>query len=272
MLKLTYKNNAVVPLELPNMKPCQLRELSTEAISQTQVFHGNEESTLDEFFEISGDCSDELIEFHGDLSGVHWIGSEMKSGKILIHSNVGRHVGSEMKGGEIEVRGNCGDWVGAEMVGGKIHVHGNAGHLIGSAYRGSAKGMSGGVILIEGNGGNEIGHTMRRGLIAIGGDVGDLIGFNMLAGSIVTFGKSGIRHGAGMKRGTIALFGEFDSASVLPTFRYACQMQPTALTLLLKELSEQGFEKSQELKSFEVDLFNGDMLEGGRGEILLRHS
>jgi formylmethanofuran dehydrogenase subunit C len=167
------------------------------------------------------------------------------------------------------VLGDASDWVGGEMHGGLIHVRGKAGHLVGSAYRGSAKGMTKGTILIGGAAGNEIGHSMRRGLIAVGGDIGDLAGLNMLAGSIVLFGNSGIRHGAGMKRGTIAFLGP-TAPPLLPTFRRACRYRPEVLQLIYRQLRRHEFRIPDELFTCAYDLFNGDFLAGGRGELLIR--
>ena len=172
-------------------------------------------------------------------------------------------------GGEIHVAGDASDWVGGEMHGGLIHVHGRAGHLIGSAYRGSKRGMTGGTILIEGDAGNEVGHTMRRGWICVGGRAGDAAGFNMIAGSIFVFGEHGIRYGAGMRRGTIALFGA-DEPNMLPTFRHACRFRPPIFATMLADLSRHEFPFDPSLASAEYDLYHGDMLDGGRGEVLVR--
>ena len=171
-------------------------------IERFEIFHGNEQRPLADFFAVSGETSDGRIDFDGDLQGVHWIGAGMTEGVIRVNENVGRHLGSEMTGGEVHVAGNAGDWVGGEMHGGLIHVRGRAGNLIGAAYRGSPRGMTGGTILIDGDVGNEVGHTMRRGLLAVGGACGDFVGINMIAGTILVFGACGIRPGAGMRRGT----------------------------------------------------------------------
>jgi formylmethanofuran dehydrogenase subunit C len=153
---------------------------------------------------------------------------------------------------------------------GLIHIHGNAGHLTGAAYRGSSKGMTGGTILVDGNAGNEIGLTMRRGLIAIGGAAGDTIGFNMIAGTVVVFGECGIRPGAGMRRGTLALLGP-NPPRVLPSFRYASTYRPLAVNLMLRNLRDKGFCVDETLMESEYDLYHGDLVSVGRGEILFRH-
>ena len=267
-LQLRLKTSSPVPLEVEGVVPDACRDQPLSDIERLPIFHGNREVPLAEFFDVSGDPSDSRIAWQGDLSGVHWIGAKMGSGEMMIEGDGGRHIGSEMSGGEIHVDGNAGDWVGGELRGGLIHVHGSAGHLIGAAYRGSQRGMTGGTILIKGDVGNEIGHTMRRGLLVVGGNCGDLAGFNMLAGTILVFGDSGIRHGAGMRRGTIGLFGQ-QRPELLPTFQGGSRCRLVALSLIWKELQRLDFEVPERLRLGEFQLFHGDMLAGGRGEILL---
>jgi formylmethanofuran dehydrogenase subunit C len=269
VLKLQYKGGAEVPLEVEGICPDTLRGETLPVIEKREVFHGNVRVPLAEFFTVSGDSSDACHQWDGDLAGVHWIGAGMTEGTICISSNGGRHIGSEMSGGQITVEGDASDWVGAEMKGGLIEVRGRAGHLIGSAYRGSAKGMTGGTILVHGDVGNEIGHSMRRGLLAVGGDTGDLVGFNMLAGTILIWGESGIRHGAGMKRGTIAFMGDH-RPQPLVSFKKGCRYRSEVMSLILKYLERLGFPVPAETWDADFDLFHGDMIEGGRGEMLLK--
>ena len=259
-----------IPLELEGITPEVVRDLDLAAIEQLEIFEGNEKATLGQFFQISGDPSDGEIRFQGDMSGVHWIGTKMSSGHITIEGNVGRHLGSEMSGGRIDVMGDASDWVGAEMKDGQIHVRGRVGHLVGAAYRGSSVGMRGGTILVDGDAGNEVGHTMRRGMIAIGGSAGDLVGFNMLAGTILIGAGQGIRHGAGMTRGTLVFLAE-EAPELLPTFVSGGRQQPLVMTMLNRELAELGYVCADQLLN-EFDLYHGDQLEGGRGEILVRAS
>jgi len=269
-LRLTLRpRTSTVPLEVEDITPDAVRGKSLAEIEKLEVFEGNVKSRLADFFSVNGHASDEIHEWEGDLTGVHWIGAKMQSGKVVVSGNAGRHIGSEMRGGEIHVLGDAGDWVGGEMHGGLIHVRGKAGHLIGAAYRGSAKGMTKGTILIGGDAGNEIGHSMRRGLIAIGGSMGDLAGINMLAGSIFVFGEGGIRHGAGMKRGTIAFLGN-SRPPLLPTFRRACLYRPEVLQLVFRRLRRLDFAVADELLTCRYEIFNGDFLCGGRGEMLFR--
>lgn len=267
-LILELEQSTTIPLELEGITPDAVRELDNVEIEKLEIFEGNQKSQLGDFFRVTGNAGDGEMRLIGDLAGVHWIGAKMKDGHITIEGDVGRHVGSEMAGGRIDVHGEASDWVGAEMKDGLIHVRGRAGHLVGAAYRGSAVGMRGGTILVDGDAGNEIGHTMRRGLIAIGGSIGDLAGFNMLAGTILVGNAMGIRHGAGMHRGTLVFLSD-QPPELLPTFTFGGRQQPIVLTLLSRELRQLGFEYAGGLQN-EFDLYHGDQLEGGRGEILVR--
>ncbi|NOY40981.1 MAG: formylmethanofuran dehydrogenase subunit C [Planctomycetes bacterium] len=270
-LTLTYQAETSVPVEIEGLTPTWARDKSLAEIGQFEIFHGNQKLPLGEMFKLAGEASDLRFDFHGDLSGVHWIGAQMSEGQIHIHGPGGRHIGSEMSGGEIIVAGDAGGWVGAEMHGGLIHVQGNAGHLVGAAYRGSPKGMTGGTILVDGDVGNEVGLTMRRGMIAIGGRAGDMLGFNMIAGTVLVFGECGIRPGAGMRRGTLGLLGP-DSPPMLPSFRYACTAQPQVMPMMLNHLRSQGFAIDDSRFNGSYDIYNGDLVALGKGEIFVAHA
>jgi formylmethanofuran dehydrogenase subunit C len=268
-LRLQYHAQTSVPVEIEGFVPDVVRDKPLAEIERFEIFHGNEKLPLAEFFRISGDAADGRLEFEGNLAGVHWIGAGMTAGSIHVAGDAGRHVGSEMRGGEIHVDGNAGDWVGGEMHGGLIHVRGRAGHLIGAAYRGSRRGMTGGTILVGGEVGNEIGHTMRRGLVAIGGGCGDFAAINMIAGSVLVFGPCGIRPAAGMRRGTLGLFAA-EPPKLLPTFRRGCRFRPVIMLLLLRYLKSLAFAVPDEMFQAEYEIFHGDLVAEGRGEILLR--
>jgi formylmethanofuran dehydrogenase subunit C len=267
-LRLVYKGQTGVPVEVEGLVPRTVREMPLADIQRFQIFHGNEKLPLADFFSVSGSVTDGVIDFEGNLAGVHWIGAGMSEGLIHVAGDAGRHVGSEMTGGEMHVSGNAGDWVGGEMHGGLIHVRGSAGHLIGSAYRGSRRGMTGGTILIGGDVGNEIGHTMRRGLLAVGGGCGDFVGINMIAGTVLVFGECGIRPAAGMRRGTIGLFGH-EPPKLLPTFRPAGRDKLLILQLLFRELGRLDFQVDEALVNADYRTYHGDMVAIGRGEVLV---
>lgn len=268
-LRLQYQVQTNVPVEVEGLLPALVRDKSLAEIEKLTLFHGNQQLPLGEFFKISGDPSDNRLEFEGNLSGVHWIGAKLSEGSIHVAGSAGRHVGSEMTGGSILVEGDAGDWTGAELHGGLIQVRGRAGHLVGAAYRGSARGMTRGTILIGGDAGNEAGRAMRRGLIAVGGSIGDFPAVNMIAGSIFVFGDCGARPAAGMHRGTLALFGA-RTPRLLPTFKPAGLCQPLFMRLALLGLRKRGFAVPESLLDASYLLYHGDMIDVGRGEILIR--
>lgn len=268
-LNLISRDDSSIPIEVEGFTPDWARDKSLAEIEHFQIFHGNRKVALGERFRVSGDASDQEFRFEGPLTNVHWIGARMTSGQIIVEGATGRHVGSEMRGGTISVNGDTQGWTGVGLRGGLIHVKGDVGHLLGAAYRGSTKGMTGGTILVEGNAGDEVGSCMRRGLIAVKGGVGDFLGFNMIAGTALVFGECGERPGAGMRRGTLGLFGDKRPA-LLPTFQYGSTYSPQFLSLLLRSIQGQGFSMNEDLMTSRFDLFHGDQVTVGRGEILLR--
>ena len=56
----------------------------------------------------------------------------------------------------------------------------------------------------------------------------------------------------------------------MPSFRYACRYRPDVLAVVLRQLKKRAFAMADAMLGREVDLYNGDMIEGGRGEILVR--
>src|SRR5687767_4433126 len=107
-LRLTYRAETSVPVEVEGLTPDWACDKSLAAIERFEIFHGNRTLPLAEMFSVSGDPSDKRFDLEGDLTGVHWIGAHMESGQIHIHGPAGRHLGSEMRGGEIIVDGDAG--------------------------------------------------------------------------------------------------------------------------------------------------------------------
>lgn len=267
-VRLELRQATTLPLEVEGILPREIGGKSLADIERLPILCGNRPAVVADFFRVTGDTADAFLIWSGDLSRVHWIGAGLDGGTILVEGNAGRHVGSRMRAGRIEVTGDVSDWLGGELRGGELIVRGSAGNLVGSAYRGSARGMTGGTLLVHGDVGDEIGWGMRRGLLAVAGRAGDLIGCNMRAGSILVFGACGVRHGAGMRRGTIGLLGS-TCGPLLPTFRSACQGRWEFLRLVDRALRQYAFPAPRPAGDVTVTLYHGDLLEGGRGEILL---
>ena len=270
-LRLTLLNPSSIPIEVDSVRLETVREQSVDAVLATLVLHGNVHEPLGEFFQASGSASDDnTLVFEGDCRFVKRIAAALTEGHVRVEGSAGMHLGAEMTGGQVICEGDATDWVGAEMSGGRIHVRGNVGHQLGAVYRGGHRGMTGGEILVDGDAGNEVGHSMRRGLIAVGGRMGDLSGVNLIAGTILHGGAPGIRHGAGMKRGTIAFLAPETAVDMLPTFRAAGLCRPTFLRLYLRHLADLGWPVPDGSLDAAFQRYNGDFLELGKGEILVR--
>ena len=113
-LRFSLRAKTTVPLEVEGITPDGTRGKSLAEIEKLEIFEGNVKTPLAAFFNVRGDSGDGVHEWEGDLAGVHWIGTKMEAGKIVVEGNAGRHLGSEMRGGEIHVQGTAGDWVGGE--------------------------------------------------------------------------------------------------------------------------------------------------------------
>lgn len=267
-LVLTTRQPLDLPVEVELLHPHPLRELSTAEIGRLTVAQGNRQVPVSELFDIERSGTDEELVFVGDTGQLKRIGEKLAGGRIVVDGSAGMHAGAMMTAGEITVRGDAADWAGAEMRGGALRVAGNAGDCLGAGYRGSRKGMRGGEIFVMGHAGHEVGTALRRGLIAVAGNVGHACGFGMLAGSIVVFGRAEQQLGAAMKRGTIVCLNPAGPPDLLPTFRHACDYQPTFLRGLLKYLASQGLPVVREQIEGVFRRHCGDLLELGKGEIL----
>jgi formylmethanofuran dehydrogenase subunit C len=127
--------------------------------------------------------------------------------------------------------------------------------------------MTGGAILVDGCVGHDAGGRMRRGVIAVAGKAGEGFGRNLIAGSLFAFGGVGRFPGAGMKRGTIGLFVDED-IELLPSFAHSGSYRFPYLTIYLRRLAEWGLKIPEDVFSTVMERYNGDLADGGRGEVL----
>src|SRR4029453_3558690 len=108
-LRFRLKTPSSVPLEVEGITPDSVRGKSLAEIERLHIFQGNGKVPLGEFFAVSGDGGDDVHDWEGDLAGVHWIGTKMTAGRIVIHGHGGRHNGSQIRGAEIHLLGDAGD-------------------------------------------------------------------------------------------------------------------------------------------------------------------
>lgn len=267
-LRLTNLTDDQIPMECEGLTPAAFAGQSRDALLRQPVLHGNRRRPLGELFRVEGDLSDHWA-FAGGCRNLRGLGTGMTAGTIVVDGSAGPRAGAGMRGGRLEIRGDAGDWLGAEMRGGLIRVRGNAGSHVGAATAGAKRGMSGGTILIDGNAGSEAGLRMRRGLIAVAGSAGANLGYQMLAGTILVFGGCDGAPGTAMRRGTIGVFGT-PRPTPLPTFKSGYRGPLPMLRLLESQLAAEAFavDRLPQLADA-VELYHGDFLHRGRGELLL---
>ncbi|AWM38789.1 Formyltransferase/hydrolase complex Fhc subunit C [Gemmata obscuriglobus] len=268
MLKLTLRAPSSIPLEVEGITPERVAGLSPLEVAKLPVQHGNRAEPLGEFFEVIHDPKGTWADLHiaGDTSNVKFIGARMSAGNIYVENRVGMHAGAQMSGGSLTLDSGAAGWLGAEMRGGSIEVRGHAGDHVGAAYRGSRRGMTGGTIVVRGSAGDELGLLMRRGLIVAEGACGQFAGASMIAGTLALFGTVGERCGAGMKRGTILTA---TAPQLPPSFRFACEYRPSFLPLYLAHFARLGVNLPTGFGVGTLRCFRGDMLTGGKGEVLI---
>ena len=138
-IKLKLNNELKFPLEADSITPDNFAGKTAAEIKKLVVYYGTKESTIGDFFTVSGksgDVAELKIIIDGDLSNVKRIGEKMTAGEIIINSDIGMHVGTQMSGGKITVNGNADDWAGAMLQGGELEITGDAGNYVGAANRG----------------------------------------------------------------------------------------------------------------------------------------
>lgn len=269
-LTLRWRAATTLPVDGSSLRPDSFTGLVAAEASRGPIRVGNRTAELGELFEVEGLNGDDRLVIEGDLRHVQSVGRGMTGGSLMLRGSAGPRLGAEMAGGTIEVDGSVGDWAGAEMRGGLIKIRGDAGHFLGAAYPGSRLGMREGVILVEGTVGDDAGLQMRRGLIAVRGDAGEGLGRSMIAGTIIVLGGPGRLLGAGMKRGTLVVPhpAQAPESLVLPTFAPTGRFRSPVLTIYFRQLAEWGFPIPETVSSAPMDRYNGDLVVGGRGEIL----
>lgn len=270
-ITLRWRASTTLPVDGSPLKPETFRERASADAARVVLRVGNATAELGELFDVSGNAADEALIIEGDLNHIHKLGRGMARGSLTVRGDLGHQAGAEMSGGSLLVEGSSGDWAGAEMAGGMLRIRGDAGAFLGAAYPGSRLGMREGVILVDGSAGADVGLMMRRGLIAVGGSLGSGVGRNMIAGTIVAGGRVGSALGAGMKRGTLAMLGGGEDAerAVSSTFAFAGRTRLPFWTIYAKKLADWGFRVPEMMPSSAFDRYNGDLANGGQGEILI---
>lgn len=257
-------------IDCSGITPDHLAGEAPAEVARRSVDAGAGRVALGDVLRVSGSAADGRVEFEGDFSRCWGVGAGMAAGWIVVRGGVGRGAAAGMRGGRLEVEGSAGDWLAAAMHGGTVHVRGDAGDDLAAALPGAAEGLTGGTVIVEGAAGCRTGSRMRRGVVAVGGACGAGAGLELRAGTIVVAGALGALAGCGMRRGSIVAVGPAPSPG--PSFLPGATWRPAMLGLLLRHLAAEGFGGAGAMAAAlrgPVRQWHGDVLAGGRGELLL---
>jgi len=276
-IKLKLKKEPEYPLEAEVISPDQFGGKSAAQIKKLIVYHGNEEKTLGDFFDVTGNGSeinDIKIVIDGKLSNVKRIGEKMTGGEIIINSNVGMHVGNNMSGGKILVNGNADDWAGAMLKGGELEITGDAGNYVGAAYRGFWKGMQNGLIKVKGKIGNEAlswvngSKPAKRFPTLICGSASSFLGIHSHGGTIIVEGDCDRCIGADQVRGTIVVKGKI--TRILPSFKKLGEVKELELMngeIIKGKFIEYSGDHSVEKNHSKIDKKTGNISNSSNGRL-----
>jgi len=278
-IKLKLKKESEFPLEADVITPDQFTGKTLAEIKKLTVFHGNEEKSLGDFFDISGksgQIADLKIVIEGNLSNVKRIGEKMSAGEIVVNGNVGMHVGNLMTGGKILVNGNADDWAGAMLNGGELEITGDAGHYVGAAYRGFWKGMQNGTIKVHGKIGDEAltwvngSKPGKRFPTLICGSAGSLLGIHSHGGTIIVEGNCNRCAGADQVRGTIVIKGKV--SRILPSYKKIGEVKEIVLMSgekITGKFTEYSGDHSVEKNHSKIDKKTGEISNSSNGRLFI---
>ena len=278
-IKLKLKKEYEFPLEADTITPDAFAGKKAADIKKLTVYHGNEEKTIGDFFDVIGDGG-ELNEIQiivdGNLSNVKRIGEKMTGGEIVINGDVGMHVGNNMSGGKILVIGSTDDWAGAMLKGGELEITGDAGHYVGAAYRGNWKGMQNGLIKVKGKIGDEAltwvngSKPAKRFPTLICGGAGSFLGIHSHGGTIIVEGDCDRCIGADQVRGTIIVKGKV--ARILPSYKKLGEVKEIELMngdIIKGKFTEYSGDHSVEKNHSKIDKKTGEISNSSNGRLYI---
>lgn len=228
---------------------------------------GNRQYRWSDVFDIAGEAGNEWTV--PDCPNYLNLGQGMSTGLLRVEGHAGDFAGCRMTGGKLEVHGSAGYRLGASLAGGFITVSGNVEAEVGGPATEFFEGMTDGEILIAGSAGPRAGFRMRRGLIAMH-RAGEQAGHHLQAGTLLVTQGPLVHPGLGMKRGTIICLDADAKPGWLPYYQPDCIYRPVILQMILGRLASLGFHLPPEARQARYQLYTGDRLTQGKGELFQR--
>lgn len=263
--KLTLTQATPLRVDLRELSPSALADLSQDAVARLRVWHGTESLALGDLFAIAPHADGELC-FEGNLVKADRIGWQLAAGMIRVDGPAGDYLGAAMTGGEVIARGDAGLLAGCEMSGGRLEIGGHAGDFAAGALPGSMDGMRGGTLIVRGSVGARFGDRMRRGTALVFGDAGDFLASRMVAGTIAVAGALGAHPAYGMRRGSVVCAGP--APRVPPSFVANDADVAVFWQLVARDLARHGGAFA-DLPRRRISRHLGDLAAAGKGELIL---
>lgn len=254
-------------LDLRALQPTTMAPLSHADAAQLPVFHGNERTTVADWFDLSfTDADTPTLTLHGDLSRADRIGWCQDGGRLTVEGDAGDYLGAGLQAGRLHASGSAGVLAGCEMRGGHLEVAGNVGDFAGAPLPGSMDGMRGGVFIVRGHAGERLADRMRRGSLIVCGDVGDFAAARLVAGTVAIGGRIGAHLAHGMRRGSVVCLTPVTPS---PTFNPMQGDQRVIWQLLSRDLARLAGPHSPfaDLPARQPHRWAGDLGAGGQGEL-----
>ncbi len=259
------KHHPIGTIDGSVLRPDRLTALTAVELKQQRITIGSREYRWGEVFEIEGNPASTWT-VPGAVNYLNLVAG-LSAGLLRVDGHAGDYAGIKLAGGRLEIDGSAGHSLGAGMQGGLIKVTGDTGPQVGGPCSDSFDGMTDGEIIIAGTAGPRTGFRMRRGLIAANQSA-EQAGYQMQAGTLVVFHGPLITLGLSMKRGTILILDPNIEPTWLPYFQPDCVYRPVIVQILLGRLQTLGWPLPEGRRHGKYQLYTGDRLNGGKGEIL----
>ncbi|HEY7670544.1 MAG TPA: formylmethanofuran dehydrogenase subunit C [Hyphomicrobium sp.] len=267
MSGLTFRLKAAPDerLDLSELTPAHLAQMSAADISKLVVGTSKRQLTVGDLFTVSGKPGDRIV-IQGGSTRLDFIGAGLSEGTMIVEGDAGICAGRSMRGGKLEIRGDAGAWLASDASGGLVHLKGSAAGMVGGLRAGDRFGMTGGTVVVDGDAGDRVGERMRRGIILVRGRCGTYAGARMIGGTIWAEQGFGAAAGLLLRRGT--LIGP-SVDGMLPTFADAGKHDLVILRVLSRYLAATLGALAPRPLPASVRKFSGDLATIGKGEILI---
>ena len=247
------------------LRPDRLAALTAVELKQQRITIGRREYLWGEVFEIEGNPGSTWT-VPGTVNYLK-LTVGLSAGLLRVAGHAGDYAGMKLAGGRLEIDGSAGHSLGAGMQSGLIKITGDTGPQVGGPCPDSFDGMTDGEIIIAGTAGPRAGFRTRRGLIAAQHSAEEA-GYQMQAGTLVVFRGPLPTPGLSMKRGTILILDPNVQPTWLPYYQPDCVYRPVFAQILLGRLQALGCTLPEGSRHGKYQLYTGDRLNGGKGEIL----